>query len=69
MLPGFSACVLLCLQIGLVPGLSVGMGDGGPGCFAATGGVTRVSPLPHRTQYFVHFPPKCRVVSAAKCNS
>ena len=35
--------VVVDIQIGLVPGLKVGMGDGGVGCFQATGGLTRVS--------------------------
>lgn len=48
-LPGFHGNLLLnnallfCTQIGLVPGLSVGMGNDGPGCFAAANGLTRVS--------------------------
>lgn len=35
------------MQIGLVPGLSVGMGDGGTGCFQAGGGLTRVTDCHH----------------------
>ncbi|KAL3144362.1 hypothetical protein ABBQ32_004117 [Trebouxia sp. C0010 RCD-2024] len=35
------ACLGILLLIGLVPGLSVGMGDGGTGCFQAGGGLTR----------------------------
>ena len=38
------------MQIGLVPGLHVGMGDAGTGCFAASEGLTRVlqaTPLVH----------------------
>lgn len=74
MLPGFNSNVLLnnpllfCVQIGLVPGLSVGMGDGGTGCFAASDGVTRVSFWHYRTQCLcMHlsksFEIRCQVVN------
>ena len=35
------------LQIGLLPGQSVGMGDAGMGCFKAAEGLTRVGAQPH----------------------
>lgn len=66
-----TSCTVLCLQIGLVPGLSVGMGDGGPGCFAATDGVTRVRPFHHRTQclciYCLNVSGICCLVSGRSC--
>ena len=34
--------MVLVMQIGLLPGLSVGMGGGGTGCFQAAAGLTRV---------------------------
>ena len=44
-------CDCLVMQIGLVPGLHVGMGDGGTGCFEAGGGLTRVSACQHRSSH------------------
>ena len=40
-------CDCRVMQIGLVPGLHVGMGDGGTGCFEAGGGLTRVTACQH----------------------
>lgn len=39
-----AACeVVSALQIGLLPGYHVGMGNGGLGCFTPSNGITRVS--------------------------
>ena len=51
------------MQIGLVPGLKVGMGDGGVGCFQASGGLTRVS------MSLSYYKASCHITTCMLCNT